>query len=104
VTACVLPEHVSRFRRYADYRARFSGAFHAGMLAATLATLAGALVPVAELVAAGLCVFGVIIWVFPFATPATLVIHGAATSIRIARAGAALLALLGLGTFLALVR
>lgn len=99
-TARVLPKYVAHFRTFVEYRARYLGAFNvvAALLSATL--VLAACLSLSGLFAGGLLGLSMLCWLLPFATPATVELHGVARSIRIARAGALLLALIGLAILL----
>lgn len=95
LTTYVSAKYVPKFQRYARRRARYLGLFHACLASLIVAMLVAVLASAATLIGIDLLFLGVLIWMFPFATQATVDLHGAATSIRIARLGSIILALLG---------
>jgi hypothetical protein len=95
VAVTVHPEHETETRRYYDQVHRFSRVFIFSILlgcAAPFVFLAFGWLPG---IAASLLYLGIITWLFPLCTPTTVQMLGIRSSVRVARAFAALFILVG---------
>ncbi len=99
-TAYVLPEHSEDFLRFTSYRRRYLCVFHLLMAILALTLLATAILDMVRVLGSALLIVALVMWVFPFATPATMEHLGIKRSMATVRFGVIPVTAFGIWYFL----